>query len=353
MTPSHVAGHRGAVDRSHPPVNVNARPERVVHRHQRLLEEHPITVLDIGARGGIPAELGPLRPHLHLIAMEPDPAEARRLEARYRELGLRSSTVLPEAAGPAGGEFALHVTRDPGRSSLLEPNQEVIGRYSEAREYQVTGTLPVKTSALGPLLDARGLGSVDLLKLDVQGFELEVLRTLGHSHWERLLFLQIEVEFVELYRGQPLFRDIDRYVAEQGFELFHLNRVFTNYGTDRWGPFGRGQLQFGDAFYLRTRLDGLDADALARLMFLAIYYGFDDYAAHVFRLHGERLAALGAEAREAFHREFADRPTDAKRRGRALAGQARRVLNKLLYHALIWRRWNGRDGDNDLYYPFR
>ena len=348
-----VERRRGAVDRSHPPVNVNARPERVARQFRGFLEQYPITVLDIGARGGIPTELSALREHLHLIAMEPDPAEARRVEARVRELGLRSSTVLPQAAGPEGGEFTLHVTRDPGRSSLLEPNADVIGRYGEAREYEVTGTVPMRTSALGPLLDSRALGPVDLLKLDVQGFELEVLRSFTPAQVQRMLLLEIEVEFVELYRGQPLFRDIDRHMSELGFELFHLNRVFTNYGEGRWAPYGRGQLQFGDAYYLRTRAEGLSADALARLMFLAIYYGFGDYAMHLFRRHSAMLAGLPGEAGESFRRSLAELDARGRAGGRAFAGQARRVLNKLLYHTLTWRRWNGRSGDNDLDYPTR
>jgi hypothetical protein len=86
---------RGAIDRSHPPFNVNARPARVVSRYRRFLADFPITALDIGARGGIPVELAPLREHLQLIAMEPHPEEARRLERRLGALGLRRG---PKAA---------------------------------------------------------------------------------------------------------------------------------------------------------------------------------------------------------------------------------------------------------------
>ena len=341
------------IDASVPPVNVNARPRTVVARFRRFLEAYPITVLDVGARGGIPGELGPLRPYLRLIAMEPDPAEARRLEERFRSMGFHSAVVLPEAAGPHGGRFTLHVTQDPGRSSLLEPNPDVIGRYGEADKYKVTGTIPIKTSSLGVLLEERRLGPVDLLKLDVQGFELEILRTLTDEQWAGLLFLEIEVEFVQLYKGQPLFRHIDECIGARGFELFHLNRVFTNYGTGRRVPYGRGQLQFGDAYYLRTKVDGLPVEALARLIFLALYYGFNDYAHFLLRGHGDRLRELLGDSAELFQRSVADFSAGGGGVGRVLAGNVRRVLNKLLYVALTWRRWNGRDGDNDLYYPFR
>lgn len=343
---------RGAIDRSHPPFNVNARPARAVSRYRRFLVEFPITALDIGARGGIPVELAPLREYLQLIAMEPHAEEARRLEQRLGSLGLRSCTVIPAAAGPEGGAHTLHVTRDPGRSSLLEPNPDVVGRYGEARAYEVTAKVPLRTRALGPLLDAHAPGALDLLKLDCQGFELEVLRTLGAAQLERLLFVVAEVEFVELYRGQPLFRDVDRELAGRGFELFHLSRVFTNWGEGRWRPYGRGQLQFADAYYLRTRTEALTPDALARLIFLALYYGFADYAAHLAVRHSAALASLPGEAGAAF-RDAAAAGTEGVGPARVLAGQAWRVVNKLLQTALRWRRWNGRASDHDLDYPLR
>lgn len=344
---------RALVDSNLPALNVNARPARVVARFREFLAACPITVLDVGARGGIPREMEALRDHLRFVAMEPDRAEAARLEESFRRSGLAGARVLAEAAGPAGGEYTLHVTRDPGRSSLLEPNPEVNRRYSEAAEYEVTGTIPVRTSPLGPLLESHGVVELDLLKLDVQGFELEILRTLSDAQWDRLLMIESEVEFVELYRGQPLFRHVDEAISSRGFELFHLNRVSTNYGPGRWVPYGRGQLQFGDAYYLRTRVESLPPEALARLMFLAVYYGFDDYAWHLLRHHGAGLRDVpgGAEAR--FRRHLSPFLAEGRGAAGALEGQTRRVLNKLLYLLLILRRWNGRDSDNDLYYPTR
>lgn len=344
---------RRLVDTSVPPVNLNARPERVVSRFREFLATCPITVLDVGARGGIPAELEALRSHLHLVAMEPDRAEAQRLEQGFRNLGLLSATVLPEAGGPAGGEYTLHVTRDPGRSSLFEPNPEVASRYSEGALYEVARRISFRTTPLGPLLEQHHVPALDLLKLDVQGFELEILRTLTDAQWDRLLMIECEVEFVELYRDQPLFRHVDEAISARGFELFHLNRVYANYGRGQWVPYGRGQLQFGDAYYLRTRVEHLSAEALARLMFLALYYGFDDYAWHLLQSHGERLRGLAGGAEANFRRHLA--PFAAEGRGASLAfhGHARRVLNRLVYLLLAFRRSNGQSGDNDLYYPTR
>jgi hypothetical protein len=57
-----------------------------------------------------------------------------------------------------------------------------------------------------------------LLKLDVQGFELEALRG-ATSLLERVDAVLTECSFVRFYEGQPLFEDILACLAPLGFRL--------------------------------------------------------------------------------------------------------------------------------------
>jgi hypothetical protein len=90
------------------------------------------------------------------------------------------------------------------------------------------------------------------MKVDVQGAELDVLRGAERS-LESARVIETEVEFQELYRGQPLFTDVDRFLRERGFGLWRLREIH-HCGLSRAG---RGEPVFGVGDYVElTRLGG-------------------------------------------------------------------------------------------------
>jgi hypothetical protein len=60
-----------------------------------------------------------------------------------------------------------------------------------------------------------------LLKIDTQGYELEVLKG-ALRLLERVVGLQIELSFTALYEGQPLYRSMLDWLSERGFNLWGL-----------------------------------------------------------------------------------------------------------------------------------
>ena len=58
--------------------------------------------------------------------------------------------------------------------------------------------------------DIKELEAPDILKLDIQGAELDVLRH-GVKTLESAVIIESEVEFLELYKGQPIFGDMQVY----------------------------------------------------------------------------------------------------------------------------------------------
>jgi hypothetical protein len=108
---------------------------------------------------------------------------------------------------------------------------------------------------------------VRFIKIDVQGAELDVLRGCGPV-LNGCLGLEVEVQFVPLYRGAPPFADIDAYLRGQGFTLWRLGQL-THYterppeqrlaGTlETWydgervtAPAGSGRLVWANALYFR------------------------------------------------------------------------------------------------------
>ena len=72
----------------------------------------------------------------------------------------------------------------------------------------------------------RRLTHIDLLKVDTQGFDLEVLRgasvTLSNKTVKTLL---VEVNFVSLYEGQCSFGEIKSFLKDKGYGLMALYEV--------------------------------------------------------------------------------------------------------------------------------
>ena len=83
---------------------------------------------------------------------------------------------------------------------------------------------------------------IDVLKLDLQGYELDALKGC-EKLLPRIKAITTEVEFVPLYEGQPLFADIDIYLRARGFRFLNLYELWTH---------PDGQLTAGDAIYLNN-----------------------------------------------------------------------------------------------------
>ena len=69
--------------------------------------------------------------------------------------------------------------------------------------------------------DINGIEKIDFIKLDVQGSELTILSN-AKRLLESCLLVQVEVEFVELYEGQPLFSDVDNFMRSRCFQFHYF-----------------------------------------------------------------------------------------------------------------------------------
>ncbi len=184
-----------------------------------LLElERPLRCLDGGAMG-LEAKPEPWvrwaeEGCAEVIGFEPLEAECDRLNRQVAHL-CGAVRYLPLALGD-GEEHTLHITNAPMTSSLFAPARATVDLFPSLGEYmQVEKRELLRTHRLDGL---EGLRPVDFLKLDVQGAELMVLQG-AQATLADITVVQCEVEFVELYEGQPLMADVDAFLRSQGFGL--------------------------------------------------------------------------------------------------------------------------------------
>ncbi len=147
-----------------------------------------------------------------VIAFEPDPELCDRLNSE----SVAARKFLPYFIGDgSSGEF--RVCNAPMTSSLFEPNAALLEKFQNLSELlQVVSREPVNTTRLDEVADVAG---TDFLKLDIQGGELAAIH--GAAELLRdVLVVHTEVEFVPLYKDQPLFAEVDQALRGNGFQ-FH------------------------------------------------------------------------------------------------------------------------------------
>jgi FkbM family methyltransferase len=264
-----------------------------------LLGEHApfMQIVDVGAlwTGGDEPYGALLRDRrARVVGFEPIPEECETLNRKFGP----SHVYFPRAVGD-GSRRRFHQCGFAMTSSLYEPDLAVMNHYHNLPHFcQVKSVWDIDTVRLDDVPEARG---TDFVKLDVQGAELDILKHAGEV-LKDVLAIQTEVEFVAIYRDQPLFADVDTFLRAQGF-MFHRfvnmeGRVLQSVDVRHDNEAERSQLLWSDAVYIRDILhwDQLPAASLLKLAVILheLYEAFD-FALRLLELHDRKAGSAWAK----------------------------------------------------------
>jgi len=186
------------------------------------LLDAPLAVVDVGCRWGFADAWEDLGDQCEIVGFEPDTVESQRLREHYRERPW--VRIVPHALGAAPGGATLHITREPACSSLYPPIDEVVDRHPRLEPQREVKSEAIDLITLDGWCAENAFENVDFIKLDTQGSELDILRG-AQQTLESVSIVQTEVEFNPMYEGQPLFGDIDRFLRDRGFVLWHFDNL--------------------------------------------------------------------------------------------------------------------------------
>jgi FkbM family methyltransferase len=172
-----------------------------------------IQVMDIGASAinEIPFYKELLDAGLaHLNAFEGDLRQIDKIKNTYKD----NCTIFTEFLFD-GSEQTLYIASEAsGMSSLLKPNQNALNFFNGFNQFgKIERTQRIQTKKLDDLTEIKG---IDLLKMDIQGAELTVLKN-AKEKLKDCLAVQLEVSYITLYENQPCFGDIDLWMRKQGY----------------------------------------------------------------------------------------------------------------------------------------
>jgi len=191
--------------------------QRELREHLRgLFEAQRVDgAIDVGAHRGkyfrfLREDVGFRGP---VLSVEPIAELARALEPRAAADG--NWRVVRCALGANAGSARLNVMASSDFSSLLDPSEASTRQFAGLNAVARTEEVPLRT--LDELVAAALPAPRRLyLKLDTQGYDLEVLRG-GPRTLERVVALQSEISFIPLYAGMPSWRESIERIEALGF----------------------------------------------------------------------------------------------------------------------------------------
>jgi len=184
-----------------------------------------MVALDLGANVGyytvMMAKLVGANGHIH--AVEPFPENFRLLAENVRRNGLGNVSVENIAIGTEDGEAQLQIARKSNWHSLHvpRPNPSVPWQAKYARP--MVGSISVQTRSLPTYLSNKG--PIDLLRMDLEGYEVEILTSvlqLPRTHTRRMnILFETHPEFYDSSAGN--FRAaLEELCQAHGYRFQHL-----------------------------------------------------------------------------------------------------------------------------------
>lgn len=170
-------------------------------------------LIDVGANRGQFSLMTRLEhPTISIHGFEPLQSEGKV----YRQVfvGDPKVTLHEMALGETSGTAEMHLSRRADSSSLLPIGDMQSKLFPSTDEI---GTLKVRIATLDELQDVWGTARKALLKLDVQGFELSVLKG-ARQALKNCAFVYAECSEIPLYTGQALFPEVSAFLAGEGFK---------------------------------------------------------------------------------------------------------------------------------------
>jgi len=189
--------------------------------HERLqsrgLLDDITTVIDAGAHYGDYARLfSYVMPAAKIICFEPVPDTFKILQEQTASKPQISAYCM--ALGGRAERVLMNVSGMDQASSLLEMTDVHRNLWPDSAPCK---PVKVEVTTLDAFVAEHAITGDILLKADVQGFELELLKG-AKSVLRQIRLIRLEVSFVPLYQGAPAFSEVCAFLETNGFRLHSM-----------------------------------------------------------------------------------------------------------------------------------
>ena len=186
--------------------------EQVVIKKEYLPKEITFTnlanIVDIGANVGLfSCLMSAMFPDSKIFAFEPALSNIARMQEHLALNKIENVTLYPFALGSTNENRELFLPHDEGAYSLFESNASL---YTRGKGYTGKSYSVVVRNAREALLES-GIETIDFLKIDCEGAELEILEAITPQlkNTKRIAIEwhpNVNIEFIESILHQNSFR---------------------------------------------------------------------------------------------------------------------------------------------------
>jgi FkbM family methyltransferase len=191
-----------------------------------IRSQYPV-VFDIGANTGQSIQrFRQFLPESTIHSFEPSPTVFRELDAATR--GMNRLRLWNCAIGSVSGELVLNENSNSDLSSILPLGPRGWGT--------IVNRTVVASRTIDEVLASEDIERIDVLKVDTQGFELEVLKGAKQSfESNRIGMVFFEINFESLYLNLPSLPELFQFLTSHGFKLVSIYDIHYENGVAGWG----------------------------------------------------------------------------------------------------------------------
>ena len=179
----------------------------------KLLENKKLIGLDVGAQGGFNSDkFFPEKYNTYFETILVDPLKNSLKNEQNKNI------ITKGLWGTKGVRKLYILNKRLGSSSMYVPNKESFAIYGfkekDINLFDVSKTEMVECNTLSESLKDLNINTLDYLKIDTQGAELEVLKGLENY---RPLLIKCEVQILPMYKDVPSWTEIANFLNKLGY----------------------------------------------------------------------------------------------------------------------------------------
>ena len=190
---------------------------------QSLLKEKKMLALDVGAQGGFNSDFFLAEKYNNFfepILIEPIKEEAEKLKKNNK-------FVVSNALWSSSIKKKINILGNRlGSSSMYDPDPNLFDLHDikkkDYKNYEITNKIEVQCKTLNESLKDLNVQSLDYLKIDTQGAELEILKGIGNY---KPLLIKIEAHVHSMYKNVPNWNELLEYLYKLDYVVIDWKNI--------------------------------------------------------------------------------------------------------------------------------